>query len=282
MKTDDFGDRMKEYEVAAETRLEPATPTYLRLDGRSFSKFTKGLPRPYDSNISWAMQEVTRELVTQFKPKIAFTQSDEISLGWFAGAENYFSGRIQKLTTVIASVATAKFMQCCIRLGGIYRERAMKMLPSFDARIFQVDEDIELINAFIWREQDCKKNAISMAARAHFSHKTLQGLNRLDMILKMGSIEVNYYDYPSFFRDGIWLERVMREVPITPEMKINPKFAAQGDTVMRSRIVRLRNPSWKTTADRLEYWQSNIGFFGLFTTKQLERIKHVSSTIPSC
>ena len=51
--TDDFGDRMKVYEMAeAGRRLMPLLPAVARLDGKGFSGFTRGLARPFDERLS--------------------------------------------------------------------------------------------------------------------------------------------------------------------------------------------------------------------------------------
>jgi len=57
---------MKEYE-AQETarRFLPGLPIYARIDGRGFSKFTKGMDRPYDARMSNAMVSATKVLVAK-------------------------------------------------------------------------------------------------------------------------------------------------------------------------------------------------------------------------
>ena len=56
MSLDDMGDRLKEYERAETGRkFIPMIPIYARIDGRSFSKFTKGMKRPFDEDMSWIM-----------------------------------------------------------------------------------------------------------------------------------------------------------------------------------------------------------------------------------
>lgn len=42
-KRDDFGDRMKTYERLSESQLIPNLPIVVRLDGKSFSKYTSRL-----------------------------------------------------------------------------------------------------------------------------------------------------------------------------------------------------------------------------------------------
>ena len=46
---DDLGDRMKLYEKERTgEKLDPGSIVYARIDGRGFSKFTKGMDKPFD------------------------------------------------------------------------------------------------------------------------------------------------------------------------------------------------------------------------------------------
>ena len=63
---DSLGDRMKFYEMEqAGRRLLPLIPAIARIDGRSFSAFTRGLERPYDSRLSDLMVETVKYLVQE-------------------------------------------------------------------------------------------------------------------------------------------------------------------------------------------------------------------------
>lgn len=60
-----------------------------------------------------------------------------------------------------------------------------------------VPSKIEAVNAFIFRELDATKNAISMAAQSMFSHKELQHKNGKEMQEMMWQQRgVNFNDYP--------------------------------------------------------------------------------------
>ena len=59
---DELGDRMKQYEgMEASVTFMPYLPIVARIDGRSFSKFTKPFQRPFDSRIMLAMHDTTKE-----------------------------------------------------------------------------------------------------------------------------------------------------------------------------------------------------------------------------
>lgn len=71
----------------------------------------------------------------------------------------------------------------------------------FDARAFNLDKD-EVCNYFIWRQEDCIKNAVSMIAREYYSDKELDGINtiaRKAMLLEKG---IKVEDFSSDKRFG--------------------------------------------------------------------------------
>lgn len=72
----------------------------------------------------------------------------------------------------------------------------------FDSRAWNMPE-FEVINEFIWRQNDCVRNSIQSVAQANFSAKQLEHKNRkelMDMLmLKKG---VNWNDYPIHLKRG--------------------------------------------------------------------------------
>ena len=257
LSRDDLGDRMKAYEATEATRkLVAGQAVYIRLDGRAFSTFTRGLPRPYDHKLSWIMAEVTKTIMRKMRVDIGYTQSDEISLGWFIREDMndfLFSGRIAKLTSVLAGLASARFNQLCYELGGIYKEKAIAHCPHFDARIYQVPSNMELMNSFVWREQDCRRNSVSMAAQAKFSHKELQRKDTETMRQMLFSIGEPYENLPEFFRKGSYFKRITVMLPITDDVPVEHRDPS--GMMMRGRILRVKNHPWQTTAERLQYFE---------------------------
>ncbi len=207
-KSDSFGDRLKMYEkMETDNYFIPLLPVYARIDGRCFSKFTKGMNRPYDEKMSWMMQETTKYLVEQTGALAGYTQSDEISLVWYSEdikSEIFFCGKKQKMTSILAAIATAKFVQLALEY---FPEKCAKTLPTFDARVFQLPNKIEAMNCFLWRVQDAVKNSITMAASSVYSHKELMNKNgsqKMDMLMEKG---INWNDYPKFFKEGSFFKR---------------------------------------------------------------------------
>ena len=233
MKTnkDNFGDRMKMYEnQTCGIRLIPRIPVIARLDGKGFSKFTKGLKRPYDERLSKLMVETVKYLVKETNANCGYTQSDEITLMWYTDkidASIYFDGRLFKMLTDLSAMASVFFNR---KLGEYLPEKADKM-PRFDARVYNVPTLDEAVNSFLWREQDATKNSISMAAQHYYSHSELMGKNGSDKQEMLFQKGVNWNDYPTFFKRGTYVQRKRVVTPFTSEEieKLPQKHNARKD-----------------------------------------------------
>lgn len=210
-----LGDRMKSYEAPSTGRKAfKGQPLVVRLDGKSFHTWTKGLKRPYDQRLSDLMVRVTKALVDRFQAKVGYTQSDEITLVWYVqpheSAEYPFDGRFQKLESLTAAYATAIFNSQAA--GDFFGEPQGERLALFDSRAFVVPTIKEAYHAILWRQQDATKNAISMAAHTYFSHKSLQGKHGNEMQEMLFSEKgINFDDYPPFFKRGTFVKRMKVE-----------------------------------------------------------------------
>jgi tRNA(His) 5'-end guanylyltransferase len=254
-KGDALGDRMKAYEAReAERRFLPTLPVYARIDGRNFSAFTRGMARPYDPAMTEVMILTTEALVEETHARIGYTQSDEISLVWQAeryDSSIFFDHRIAKMTSVLASFATAAFI-CALRNEGSYAGR-IDRLPHFDCRVFQLPNRTEAANAFLWREQDATKNAVSMAARSVYSHKALDHKSGPEMQEMLFAKGINFNDYPAFFKRGTFVRRetVWREFTAAELDKIPEAHRPEaGAKVQRSQIKRLDMPRFGSVLNR--------------------------------
>lgn len=213
---DEFGDRMKEYESLSESRLMPLLPTFARVDGRSFHSFTKGMARPYDGKFSEAMIRTAKLLAVETNARMAYTQSDEITLAWYSTdyrSQIWFDGRHSKMVSQIAALATLFFYRECLAVFPEYAER----LPSFDARVWQVPNVQEGANVFLWRALDARKNSISMAAQSLFSHKELHGKGSSEKLKMLESKGCVWDHFPSMFSKGTFIQRRLVKKPFTDE-----------------------------------------------------------------
>lgn len=214
---DEFGDRMKAYEAQYTNDRVVEPFIYARLDGRGFSKFTKDMVKPFDWRMTGAMQVVTQYLVEKTQALIGYTQSDEISLAW-RGNEIMFDCKIQKLTSVLAGMASARFMKEMMerqRNTSFTFNPPVERIPHFDCRVFGLPSEEELANAFLWRVKDCRRNAISMIAQSKYSHKSLQGMSTREMIERLDRDGVEVWKYPADLISGSMYKRKLVERKLT-------------------------------------------------------------------
>jgi len=199
---DPLGDRMKsQYENVTRHTLPRRTYTILRLDGRAFHTFTRGMERPFDAAFAHTMDLTAQVLCEEVAGAVfAYAQSDEISILMqdfeSTGTQPWFGGNIQKIVSVAAGIASHHF-HSVLATGG------PSTCHGFDARVFTIPDQVEVANYFIWRQRDAVRNSISMAAQAVFPHKQLYGLNGGQLQEKLfAEAGINWNDYPDGFKRG--------------------------------------------------------------------------------
>lgn len=221
-KKDSLGDRMKEnYENRAKTYLVRRMPVIIRLDGKAFHTFTKGLKRPYDEVFHNTMNATMKYLCENIQGcKLGYTQSDEITLLLTdydtLTTAAWFDYNVQKICSVSASMATMafnKFFQKnfneIFAYGKDESEEYTRILfkklglAMFDSRCFNIPED-EVTNCLVWRQQDATRNAIQMLGQCNFSHKELQNKSCNDIQdMLMTQKGINFNDMPTEFKRGV-------------------------------------------------------------------------------
>lgn len=221
-KNDAFGDKVKAFESAsAKVVLDEDQPMCVRLDGKAFHTFTRGLARPYDKRLSDAMVETMNYLVEKTDARLGYAQSDEITLIYFKTAphqQTYFGSRVQKLTSVLASMATAKFNH---EVTKNIPEKA-DLFAFFDCRVWNVPTLQDAADVFIWRQDDAIKNSVSMAAYSKFSDKKLLGKSSKEKIQMLADVGIDWHAYPDFFKSGTYAMKKNKQVEMPDDLKSKP------------------------------------------------------------
>lgn len=243
-----LGERMKFYEKNfAYSQLVPLLPICVRLDGKAFHSWTRGLKRPYDERLSSLFIDTTKYLLEETNADIGYTQSDEITLIWKndnLNSETYFGGKRDKIVSITSSMCTYYFNYTIMPYN--LSEKLGK--PAlFDSRCFQVPNLTEAVNLLIWREQDATRNSIQMAAQHYYSHKDLQNKNCDELQEMLHAKGINWNNYPVFFKRGTYLKKVkllrnftfeeIDKLPENHEARKNPNLKIE-----RSSIVKLDLP----------------------------------------
>lgn len=236
-----LGDMLKSIEHSHSTSLLPNVPIYARLDGKAFSKFTKGMLKPYDPALTEMMVNVTKTLVAETNATLGYTQSDEISLYWqnsVTQPEMPFAGRRDKILGELVGLATAAFMR---QVMTAFPERLDK-LPRFDCRLFNCSAE-DSAHFFLWREMDATKNSITLAASQHFSHKKLQGVSSKQRREWLAEIGDPWEAYPAFFKRGVYVGHFARQVPVS-DMDVPEHIKPTLPEYVNRRVIEafIRNP----------------------------------------
>jgi len=216
--TDKLGDRMKEfYENRYRILLPRRLPLIIRVDGKAFHTFTKGFKKPYDLIIRDCMTETAAELCKEIQGcKIAYIQSDEISLLLTdyddIKTDAWFDKNLAKITSISASIATLAFNKQYKWTLDNYAFHEMPKMKEFyekklftamfDSRAFVIPKE-EVINYFIWRQNDATRNAIQGLGQANFSHKEMQNINTSLLQEKLfKERQINFNDEPTWYKRG--------------------------------------------------------------------------------
>lgn len=216
-----LGDRIKvNYEDRARHYLTRRMPVIVRVDGRAFHSWTRGLPKPFSRHLMRVMVLAARDLADDMQGfKACYIQSDEASFLLTdyddLTTEAWFDYCKSKVESISAAVMTARFN---LHWGDGDKPAV------FDGRAFNVPKE-EVSNYFLWRAKDWERNSLSMYCRAHFSAKQLHGKRRDDQHEMLHSIGKNWTtDLTAQERNGTFLLRINGSV--TECHDIPPSFAA--------------------------------------------------------
>lgn len=203
MKFDDLDKKMRVYETATDLCVLPGMFMVARLDGRSFTRLTKGEGQfdvPFDERFRDLMVATTESLMTcGFRVLYGYTESDEISL-LFSPDEQLFGRKLRKYNSTLAGEASAQFS---VRLG---------QAASFDCRISQLPIAELVVDYFRWRNEDAARNALNSwcywtlrrdGLNEQQATKRLLGLSvsqKNEFLFQYG---INFNDVPSWQKRGV-------------------------------------------------------------------------------
>jgi tRNA(His) 5'-end guanylyltransferase len=203
------GEEFKGAERVTRTILTPGLPAVIRLDGRAFHSYCKGLERPFDERFMADMDAVAVALAEQVDGvRLAYVQSDEISLlltDHIGDAVHgfMFGGQVQKLVSITAAIASSV-------LNASRHDRVTDKIALFDSRAFSLPDMDAAQRYFEWRQADAQVNSLSMLASAHFPHKKLLGVGNAERVRMLADIGVDAAALPARFVNG----RVVRRRPV--------------------------------------------------------------------
>jgi len=255
LKEYSLGNRMKSYEPTE--NVPPYLPFIVRADGKSFSKYTRGLERPFDDRFQRAIVRTGNGLLEFFNARTVFACSDEITLIFDRvitreelekipegdqKPTHPFNGRRFKIETLVASKASVLFNRFMIEELGktayTYShsviERVQRADAIFDARLIVFGEgfDHEIVNNIIWRScYECYRNSVSTYARYHLGPSAIFKKRSSEMIEMMKENGVKWEEIPPHYLYGVLCKK--RLVTLTNE---------KGEEFVRGKVVNFSLP----------------------------------------
>ena len=201
-------ERMKAYEAAQGPTIDPDLPWIVRVDGRAFHTWTKGLGRPFSLPFVAAMDEAGGVLAAVVQgAAVGFVQSDEITIVVPSRCEPrqepWFGGKVQKIASVAASCAASSMtMASPLIFDGVGR------LTMFDARVFNVPSVFEAINCLVWRQQDAIRNSVAALGQSTFSQRQLHGVSVRQLREKLSAVGKPWEELDPGLQRGRWIRRL--------------------------------------------------------------------------
>lgn len=259
MKELTIKEKCKQYQKLRDYCVDTDKYIIAHIDGRSFSKMIKNkFNKPFDSSFINMMNETASYLCAMVQGvHLAYVQSDEISLlikKNTAESDVFFGGRLCKMQSIIASLATAKFNQLYMinyfkkheDKNPFYEERhyttsecvdtiANFPLCQFDCKVWDVDTANDAMAWFLFRNIDCIRNSKQQTAQAYLPHNALLGLDSDTQIKKL--LDEKGVDWNSFSGGEKWGRLIYRE----KEEKTHTFINKNGETVTETYV---RN-AWK-------------------------------------
>ena len=210
MEDDEFESAQRAREWFHTLTVPPGMWVIIRVDGRSFSRFTADrFSKPFDPGFSELMVHAATTLLTELGAWYAYTESDEISV-LLPPASDLFGRSLEKLVSISAGLASAAFT------------RAYGQAVCFDSRAWIGASREDVIDYFAWRQGDAARcalngwcywtlrNAGKTAAEATGDMRRAKRADKNELLFLHG---INFNDVPAWQRRGVglWQEEYQRD-----------------------------------------------------------------------
>lgn len=209
MRGDEFEASQRSREWFHQLVVLPGAWTILRVDGRSFSRFTEQrYDKPFDARFAQLMTDTAASVLSEFNGRYAYTESDEISVLLDPSFE-LFGRSVEKLVSISAGIASAAFTH------------AAGEPAHFDSRVWMGTGPADVVDYFSWRQADATRFALNgwcywtLRRSGQSSAEATRVLERSTVADKnelLFSHGINFNELPGWQRRGIglWWERYDR------------------------------------------------------------------------
>jgi len=222
MKFKNLEDKCLYYRGLTDYRIQGNNDILVMLDGKNFSTLIKNnFKKPFDDDFINMMNQTAKFLCNNVQGvKFAYVQSDEISLLITdydtTETDTPFGGRLCKLQSLLASLATSEFnrwftlnkwYKYCVSENKFSDDARISIsevndfisnmkMAQFDCKVWTVPNQNDAFAWFLYRQLDCIKNSKQQTAQTYIPHKLLVGHNadeQIQMVLEQKGIDWNTF-----------------------------------------------------------------------------------------
>ena len=239
MQFKNLEDKCLYYRSLTDYKLLPNSYVLVMVDGRSFSHMIKNkFLKPFDDEFIRMMNETAQYVCKNVQGcKFAYVQSDEISfvLTDFdtPTTDAFFSNRLCKMQSIIASLATAKFNQLMLchemnkygyaedEIGLWGSNECLRLVENsqlyqFDCKCWNVPSINDVFAWFLYRQIDCVRNSKQQTAQTYLPHRVLMNKGTDEQIAYLLSEKgINWDEFEDYKKYGrfVWKEEVAMTNP---------------------------------------------------------------------
>lgn len=240
-------DKCKRLQKECDYKIDTDKYVLVHIDGRSFStKIKKRFKRPFDNDFIKMMDKTAVYLCENTQgARMAYVQSDEISLLLRKAnpkGDIFFSGRLCKMQSIIASMATAIFNSLMVSYRLLNQSEGVAgvvqnpSLYNFDCKVWAVDSINDAMAWFLFRNIDCVRNSKEQLAQTYYSHRQLLNFTCDEQIgILKKEKDINWHDFPEGHKYGrmIYPEEYLytRELPENDDSVTETTFVRKRWTI---------------------------------------------------
>lgn len=252
---------MKVCEAEYDFKIDTSRPVIMRIDGAGFTQLSKRFQDKFDPLFARCMLDVGYVLQSgPFRPTAVYVTSDEVTLCWIVttsaktgitATQLDYSSRLSKYISHVPSIASVAFVTA-LHEHCRDNERLMSFIkthpPIFDARVFHAPTNAKVMDMFLWRIKDYRRNSIAQLARKHFGKSELKKKNSNQMLamLRLHVPPIDWNDLPDWAKFGTFFKRQAWLKPAEPENEADAASRYHTEDSIRHRTV---HASFEVTAE---------------------------------
>lgn len=199
------------YENSYSQNIIPKIPVIIKIDGRSFSRSTKHVQKPFCKKTSVMLNNTMINLAKKIDGTLcAYQYSDKIILvlrnDRSLDETPWFGNDVQSICSATASMSTYEFLN---QLWDLEEPPSLEGDLSFKVNVFGVPNIKEAINYLIYRQHRCFKYSVGEAVKAalfpRYGKETNVFLEDKNLDERKEILKDSGFDFeslPSAFRNG--------------------------------------------------------------------------------